>query len=60
MSDLNLEISQKDYENYLSKKNTISNERTRPDDQDFLDALMSVDMAKDPNGKEIIRIIKAL
>jgi hypothetical protein len=60
MPDLNFEITQKDYEDYLVRKDSISNVRTRPDDQDFLDALLSVNMAKDPNGKKIIEIIRAL
>ena len=53
-------IDQKSYNEYLSKKDSISNERIRPDDQNFFDALMSVDMKNDPDGKRIIEIIKAL
>ena len=36
------------------------NDRIRPDDQNFFDALMSVDMKNDPDGKKVIEIIKAL
>ena len=53
-------IDQKTYDEYLAKKDSISNERIRPDDQSFFDALMSVDMKNDPNGKRVIEIIKAL
>ena len=53
-------IDQKSYDEYLEKKDYISNERIRPDDQNFFDALMTVDMKNDPDGKRLIEIIKAL
>jgi hypothetical protein len=53
-------IDQKSYDEYLIKKDSISNERIRPDDQNFFDALMSVDMKNDPEGKKIIECIRAL
>jgi hypothetical protein len=53
-------IDQKSYNEYFEKKDYISNERIRPDDQNFFDALMSVDMKNDPDGKRVIEIIKAL
>jgi len=53
-------INQDSYNEYLNKNNSISNERIRPDDQNFFDALMSVDMKNDPDGKQIIEFIKAL
>jgi hypothetical protein len=53
-------IDQKSYNEYLEKKDYISNERIRPDDQNFFDALMTVDMKNDPDGKRVIEIIKAL
>ena len=53
-------VDQKSFEDYLSKKDTISNERIRPDNQNFFDALMSIDMKNDPEGKRVIEIIKAL
>jgi len=53
-------IDQNSYDEYLEKKDFISNERIRPDDQNFFDALLSVDMKNDPDGKRIIKIIKAL
>jgi hypothetical protein len=60
MFDINLEISQRAYEKYLENHDTISNTRIRPDNQSFFDALMSVDMATDPDGKKIVDIIKRL
>ena len=54
------DISQEAYEKYLRKKDTINNERIRPDDQNFFDAMISVDMKNDPDGKRVIEIIKAL
>ena len=57
---MNFAIDQKSYNEYLEKKDYISNERIRPDDQNFFDALMSIDMKNDPDGKRVIEIIKAL
>ena len=57
---MNFTIDQTNFNEYLEKKDSISNERIRPDDQNFFDALMSVDMKKDPDGIRIIEIIKAL
>ena len=53
-------IDQKSYDEYFAKKDSISNKRIRPDDQNFFDALMSIDMKNDPDGKRIIENIKAL
>jgi len=57
---MDLAISQETYDQYLQKKDTVNNERIRPDDQNFFDALMSIDMKNDPDGKRVIEIIKAL
>lgn len=57
---MDFEIDQKTYNEYLKKEDYISNERIRPDDENFFDALMSIDMKNDPDGKKIIEIIKAL
>jgi hypothetical protein len=57
---MDFEIDQKSYNEYLEKKEYISNERIRPDNQNFFDALMSVDMKNDPDGKRVIELIKAL
>jgi hypothetical protein len=53
-------IDQKSYNKYITKEDSISNERIRPDNQNFFDALLSVDMKHDPDGKLIIESIKAL
>jgi hypothetical protein len=57
---MDLTVDKKSYNEYLDKNEYISNERIRPDDQIFFDALMSVDMKNDPDGKRVIEIIKAL
>jgi hypothetical protein len=57
---MNFTIDQKSYNEYLAKKDSIGNERIRPDDQNFFDALMSVDMKNDPDGKRVIEIIRTL
>jgi len=57
---MDFKIDQNSYNEYLDKKDFIRNERIRPDNQNFLDALLSVDMKNDPDGKRIIKIIKAL
>ena len=57
---MDFKIDEKTYSEYRTKKDSISNERIRPDDQSFFDALMSVDMKNDPDGKKVIEIIKAL
>jgi hypothetical protein len=58
--EMDFTIDQNSYDEYLEKNDFISNERIRPDDQNFFDALLSVDMKNDPDGKRIIKIIKAL
>ena len=61
MTDLlNFEIDDNVFNKYLEKKDSVTNDRIRPDDQNFFDALLSVDMKNDPDGIEIINIIKAL
>jgi len=53
-------IDQNTFDEYLAKTDTISNERIRPDDENFFDALLSVDMKNDPDGKRIIESIRGL
>ena len=55
---MNIAVSQEAYENYLNKKDTISNERIRPENETFFDAIMSADMTKTPEGREILNTIK--
>jgi hypothetical protein len=57
---MNFAVDKKSYKEYLEKNDYISNERIRPDDQNLFDALMTVDMKNDPDGKRVIQIIKAL
>ena len=57
---MDLAISQEAYEKYLNRKDAISNTRLRPDDEDFFDALMSVDMTATPEGREILDTIRKL
>ena len=57
---MNFAISQEAYERYLQKKDTINNNRLRPENEIFIDALMSVDMTSTPEGREILETIKKL
>ena len=57
---MDMAISQKAYEEYLEKKDIISNARLRSGNEDFFDALMSVDMNTTPEGREILDTIKKL
>jgi hypothetical protein len=57
---MNLNISQEAYDKYLQKKDNISNVRLRPENETFIDAIMSADMTKTPEGREILDTIKAL
>ena len=57
---MELTISKEAYEKYLAKKDVISNTRIRPDNEDFFDALISVDMTATPEGQKILEVIKKL
>ena len=57
---MELNVDKKSYNEYLKNKDSISNERIRPDNQNFFDALRSVNMKDDPDGKKVIETIKAL
>jgi len=59
-SQINLSFSQDAYDKYISQKNVVSNERIRPDNESFLDAMLSVDMTATPEGREILDIIRNL
>jgi len=59
-SQINLSVSQAAYDRYISKKNVISNKRVRPENESFLDAMLSVDMTATPEGREILDIIRKL
>jgi len=53
-------LDQDTYNKYLKKEDYIINERIRLDDENFFDALMSIDMENEPAGKKVIEFIKAL
>jgi len=57
---MDFELDDESFNQYLKKKDSITNDRIRPDEQNFFDALLSVDMKNDPDGIRIINIIKAL
>jgi len=57
---MDIAISQEAYERYLAKKGIVSNARLRPDNEDFFDAIMSVDMTATPEGRDILDAIKRL
>jgi len=59
-NSLDLSISQAAYDRYLLKKNVTSNKRIRPDNETFLDAMLSVDMTATPEGREILDAIRKL
>jgi hypothetical protein len=53
-------ISDSAYEKYLQKNDTVSNSRLRPENENFFDAMMSVDMNATPERREILKIIQEL
>jgi len=57
---MDLTISQEAYERYLKKKESIGNKRLRPENQTFIDALLSVDMTATPERRETLEAIKKL
>ena len=59
-SQIKISVSQIAYDRYISQKNVISNERIRPDNESFLDAMLSVDMNATPEGRKILDIIRKL
>jgi len=61
-NSFNLTFSQDDYERYIqrSKNNYPQNTRIRPDDMNFFDALLSVDMTTTQEGRNILDTISKL
>jgi hypothetical protein len=59
-SQMNLAVSPEAYNRYLLKNNIINNKRVRPDNETFLDAMLSVDMTATPEGRRILDAIKKL
>ena len=57
---MDLSISQDTYNRYAKKSGVISNRRIRPENEGFIDALLSVDMVSTPDRKEAMNIIRNL
>jgi len=57
---MDIAIDQKTFDEYLAKNDTINNERIRPDNENFFDALLTIDMNNDADGKQVIETIKVL
>jgi hypothetical protein len=57
-----VKFSREAYKDYLENKDIFSNERIRPEDVSFLDAMLSeeANFTNTPEGKQIVEIIKAL
>jgi len=55
-------ISPQIWQNYLDNNETLSNERLRPDNMSFWDAILSdeADFTKTPEGKKIEELIRNL
>jgi hypothetical protein len=57
---MDITISKEAYEKYLGKKAIVSNARLRSANEDFYDALLSVDMTVTPEGRDILDAIRKL
>jgi hypothetical protein len=57
---MELNTSQESPKKYPVNKDALSGSRLRPENEDFLDALMSVDMASTPERREVLEFIKNL
>jgi len=57
-----INISSKTWQNYLENRETVSNQRLRPDNVSFWDAILSeeADFTKTPEGKRIAKLIRDL
>jgi hypothetical protein len=55
-------LTDKDYEEYLRKKEYVSNTRIRPDDMNFFDWLSAkdADMSKTPEGRQLIAALQSI
>jgi hypothetical protein len=55
-------LTDEDYEEYLKKREYISNTRIRPDTMDFFDWLLSedADMSKTPEGRQFITALQSI
>jgi len=52
---MELTISQDAYERRVKEKQAVVNKRIRPDDVDFLDALLSTNMTATPERQKLLR-----
>jgi len=57
---MKITISQEAYEKYQKKETTVSNNRLRADNEDFFDALLSVDMTTTPERRKTLEAIRKL
>ena len=57
---MEITISQEAYKRYRQKKHTVSNSRLRADNEDFFDALLSVDMTATPERRATLEAIRKL
>ncbi|MDR0503804.1 MAG: hypothetical protein LBH16_10850 [Treponema sp.] len=62
INPVKITVSQEDYDNYVqrNRNNYPQNTRIRPDDMDFFDALLSVDMTTTQEGLNILNAISKL
>jgi len=60
--DREINISSQAWQNYLDNRETVSNERLRPDNVSFWDAMLSeeADFTRTPEGKRIAQLIRDL
>jgi hypothetical protein len=59
---MDLTFNEKEYNNFLSQKNTIYNSRLRNDDETFFDAMLSkeADLTRTQEGQEIIKYLQSI
>jgi len=60
--DKEINISSQTWQNYLNNRETVSNERLRPDNVSFWDAILSeeADFTKTSKGRRIAELIRDL
>jgi hypothetical protein len=57
---MDIAISDDTYQKYLQKNDVINNSRLRPENENFFDAMMTVDLNATPERREILKIIQEL
>ena len=57
---MKITISQEAYERYRQREHTVSNSRLRAKNEDFFDALLSVDMTATPERRATLEAIRKL